>query len=142
MNLIEIYLLLFTDSLVTNLVINPSSEIIIDSMQVFHSYNPYIIIVTATAAFTAASLINYLFGRLCYKILAPVAANESKSLENKVNILRKWEYIILLLSFVPFFGKFILLIAGFCRINIFKTIAISVLVKFIYYAWFVLHQTF
>jgi membrane protein YqaA with SNARE-associated domain len=140
MNFTEIYLLLFTDSLVSNLAINTSSELVIHSMKVFNSYNPYVIIIISTVAFTVASCINYLFGIICHKILSPLAGEEVKSAPSRIEQVHHFRYLLLVLSFVPFFGKFIPVFAGFCRINLRLTIIIVFFVKLIYYAYFILYQ--
>ncbi len=143
MNLTEIYLLLFTDTLVSNLAINPSSELVIHSMKIFNSYNPYIIIVVAAVSFSIASCINYLLGIICHKVLAPLVTEEVMSSQNKIEQIRRSRYLFLLLalSFVPFFSKFILVFAGFCRINLSLTIIIAVFVKLAYYSYFMLYQS-
>lgn len=142
MNLTEIYLLLFTNTLVSNLAINPSSELVIYSMKVFNSYNPYIIIAVTTVSFSIASCINYLLGIICHKILAPLASEEASSSQNKIEQIRRSNYLFLflVLSAVPFFGKFIVVFAGFCRINLSLTLAIAVFVKIVYYSYFMLFQ--
>ena len=142
MNLTEIYLLLFTDTLVSNLAINPSSELVIYSMKVFNSYNPYIIIAITAVSFSIASCINYLLGIICHKILAPLASEEASSSQNKIEQIRRSNYLFLLLvlSAVPFFGKFIIVFAGFCRINLSLTLAIAAFVKLVYYSYFMLFQ--
>ncbi len=142
MNLTEIYLLLFTDTLISNLAINPSSELVIYSMKVFNSYNPYIIIAVATVSFFIASCINYLLGIICHKILAPLASEEASSSQNKIEQIRHSNYLFLflVLSAAPFFGKFIIVFGGFCRINLSLTLAIAVFVKLVYYSYFMLFQ--
>lgn len=142
MNLTEIYLLLFTDTLVSNLAINPSSELVIYSMKIFNSYNPYIIIAVAAVSFSIATCINYLLGMICHKILAPLKDEEASSSQNKIGQIRRSNYLFLLLtlSAIPFFGKFILVFAGFCRVNFSLTITIAVIVKLAYYSYFILYQ--
>jgi len=140
MNLTEIYLLLFTDTLVSNLAINTSAELVIHSMKIFNSYNPYTIIVVSTISFALASSINYLLGIICHKVLAPLANDEIALSQNKIEQIRRSKYflLLLLLSAAPFFGKFVLVFAGFCRINLILTITIAVFAKLVYYSYFML----
>lgn len=137
MNQLEIYLLLFTDSLVSNFAINNSTELAIFSMKTFSSlYNPYIVLATATCAVIVAFSANYVLGIACYKILAPMNVAESnKDNSKKIEAIRQSKILplILLLSGVPFFGKFIILFAGFCRVPFIKTIIIGSFAKFVYY---------
>lgn len=138
MNQIEIYLLLFTDTLVSNFAINNTTELAISSMKTFSVlYNPYIILITATCAVIVAFSANYILGIACYKILSPMNVYESnKSNPDKIETIRNFKLLpfILLFSGVPFFGKFIILFAGFCRIPFIKTIMIGSFAKTIYYA--------
>jgi membrane protein YqaA with SNARE-associated domain len=65
------------------------------------------------------------------------------SSQNKIEQIRHSRYLLLFLalSAVPFFGKFILVFAGFCRTNLSLTIAITVFSKLIYYSYFMLYQS-
>jgi membrane protein YqaA with SNARE-associated domain len=133
---LEIYLLLFTDTLVSNFAFNNSTELAIFSMKVFGFYNPYIVIATASSAVTIAYCANYLLGIACYKILAPMNNDESGADNSKrIEVIRTTKFLplIILLSGVPFFGKFVILFAGFCRVRFLMTIALGTLAKFIYY---------
>lgn len=138
MDQLEIYLLLFTDSLVSNFAINNSTELAIFSMKIFSNlYNPYIVLATASCAIIIAFSANYLLGIACYKILAPTNVEESsKGTSKRIEAIKASKIlpIILLLSGTPFFGKFIILFAGFCRVPFFKTIIIGSFGKFIYYS--------
>ncbi|CAN0577544.1 unnamed protein product [Ectocarpus sp. 12 AP-2014] len=138
MNQLEIYLLLFTDTLVSNFAINNSTKLAISSMKTFSGlYNPYIVLITATCAVITSFSANYVLGIACYKILAPMNAAESnKGNSEKIEVIRNLKLLpfILLLSGAPFFGKFVILFAGFCRIPFIKTIIIGSIAKFIYYA--------
>jgi membrane protein YqaA with SNARE-associated domain len=142
MNLTEMYLLLFTDTLVTNLAINTSSELVINSMKIFNSYNPYAIILVSTTSFALASSINYLLGIICHKVLSPLTNEDIVSSQSKIEQIRRSRYLLLFLalSAVPFFGKFVLVFAGFCRINLSLTIAIVIFSKLVYYSYFMLYQ--
>lgn len=133
---LEIYLLLFTDTLVSNFAFNNSAELAIFSMKVFGFYNPYIVIITASVAAAIAYGANYLLGIACYKILAPMNNEESGGNNSKrIEAIRanKFLPLLIILSGVPFFGKFIILFAGFCRVPALMTIALGALAKFIYY---------
>lgn len=138
--MIEIYFLLFTDVFTSNLIFCFSNEIIIASMKIFDSYNNLHIIIIATLAYFLTSCFNYFFGILCYKILAPL--NKDHAVESNKNLvqLRNGQliYILLMLSWIPFFGKFIILLTGFIRVNFFKAIIMAIVSKFIYYIYFMI----
>lgn len=140
MTLIEIYTLLFTDTVYSNFAFIPSSEIILGSMKIFNTYNPYIVILVASFGFFVSCILNYIFGLLCYKMLAPTNSSELNDMEDKIASINESKYLtlILCLSAIPFFGKFIILFTGFCRTRIVKTLVIACGVKFIYYSLFML----
>lgn len=137
MNQLEIYLLLFTDTLVSNFAINNSTELAIFSMKTFSGlYSPYIVLTIATCAVIAAFSANYLLGIACYKILAPMNVAESnKGNSEKIEAIRNFKLLpfLLFLSGMPFFGKFVILFAGFCRVPFIKTIIIGSFAKSVYY---------
>lgn len=134
MDLFEIYLLLFTDVLTSNLAFNVSSELVLNTMQIFSSYNSYLMVTVATIAYIVSIFINYIFGIACYKILAPTDKKISE-LNSKIITIRNSRFLSLIISFgfIPFFGKFIVLLLGFCRINFLQVLLITTLTKFIYY---------
>ena len=139
MNLIEIYTLLFADTIVSNFAFNTSEELAIYSMRVFGLYNPYIVIAVAALAFFIACCINYVLGIICYRVLSPL--NSEENTENiKIDIVRNSKYLplLLMLSAVPFFGKFVVLFAGFCKVRPILAIGISGLAKLVYYIIFML----
>jgi len=134
MDLYEIYLLLFTDVLTSNFAFNISSEIVLDTMQTFGNYDKKIILLVAIIAYILSICINYIFGIMCSKILAP-ANQKASEINSKIEIIAKSRFfpIVIIISFVPFFGKFIILFSGFCRVNFIKILTISVIAKLIYY---------
>lgn len=139
MSNLEIYLLLFTDCLTSNLAFNISTEIAIGTMRTFGLYNPYLIIATASSAYLVTIIINYFLGKICYNILSNKEEEKSVPYVRIVN-LRENKYlpIFILLSAIPFFGKFIILFTGFCRIKFSKVICYGIIAKIIYYSYFIL----
>jgi membrane protein YqaA with SNARE-associated domain len=139
MSLVETYFLLFTDTLVNNLAFNVSSEVMIEVMSVFGNYEISIIILVATLAFTIAGIINYIFGKAVYKILIPTSQNSELSAKRLQKIQNsRYLPLFLMLSAIPFFGKFILLLAGFCQIRFVLAITIASFARFGYYLYLIL----
>ena len=137
MNNLELYILLFTDTFVSNLAINNSTELALYSIKIFNSfYNSYVVLFTAILSVIAAFSANYLLGIAFYKILSPMNSDESHEKgSRRIELVKenKMLPIILLLSVIPFFGKFIILFAGFCRVPFTKTMLIGICAKFVYY---------
>lgn len=139
----EQYSLLFIDTLTSNIVFCFTGEFALASMKAFNLYNKYLLILVALSSFTLASALNYYFGKICYKILAPFSPNaKNNSDDEKLNLhtrLHKQNNIIyfaLLLSGMPFTGKFIVFFAGFYKTNFMRTILITMCSKLVYYIYF------
>lgn len=125
----EAYSLLFTDILVSNLIFIGTTDIAFGSMQIFGNYNRWLIILVAIFGYMLSTGINYLFGIVCYKILAPTSINKAHLFNNN-----KYLPLILALSCIPFFGKFIVLFAGFCKVRFRTVFFIATSSKLAYYA--------
>ena len=134
----EIYLLLFTDVLTANFAFNTSSEIVLDTMKLFGNYHKPLMLLVALIAYAFSIGINYILGVVCYKILTPLG-EEQNQLNAKINSIKNFKLlpIIIAISFLPFFGKFIVLFSGFCRIKFKKVFSISVITKLIYYSFLI-----
>lgn len=125
----EAYLLLFTDALINNLAISINYEFVFATMRSFGNYNKILMILSASFGSSFAFTLNYLLGIIIGRILGKGNTN---------NFILKYMMIILLLSAVPFFGKFVLVIAGLYRYNIGITMLICSTLKFIYYNYLLL----
>jgi len=134
----EIYLLLFTDVLTANFAFNTSSEIVLDTMKLFGNYHKPLMLLVALIAYAFSIGINYMLGVVCYKILTPLG-EEQNQLNAKINSIKNFKLlpIIIAISFLPFFGKFIVLLAGFCRIKFKMVLLISVITKLVYYSFLI-----
>lgn len=137
-------MLLFTDTLTSNLVFMFKSEMALSIMKIFDHYNVCLIIITASFANACAGVINYLFGIVTFKILKSSQHNlndhTNQLSQIRINKFKNSRFIpiFLLLALVPFWGKFVLLFAGFVRLNFVKTIIITSIAKITYYACFIL----
>ncbi|NRB11572.1 MAG: DedA family protein [Rickettsiaceae bacterium] len=131
--MLEIYALLFVDTLVSNLAFNINTEIVINSMLVF-DYNKIIIIIVTAMAYFVSILINYLFGKITYNILAPISADKEKS-QDRMGLIKNSRFLplILLISGIPMMGKFVILFAGFCKVRLLMVISFAMIAKLTYY---------
>ncbi len=134
MNLMENYSLLFTDTLFANFVFSFTDEIAIKAMLVFDTYPKYLIALTALGAYIIACLINYYMGKICYNILAPMNKNEQELMNQRLVLMRGSRIFkfIFLFSAAPFYGKFLILFAGFCKVNLKQTLLITIISKIIF----------
>jgi membrane protein YqaA with SNARE-associated domain len=133
---IEIYLLLFTDSFVSSLAINTSKEIMVYTIKAFNSANREITIIVVTVASLVANFANYFFGKVLYNIFDRTGIEQQRlTRNNRLLKLAKYNRIFLLLSIIPFFGKFVPVIAGFSKFPMISTILICSGLKFGYYIY-------
>lgn len=136
MTIFETYTMLFVDTLVSNFAFNSSTELSIHAMKIFGHYNGYLIIIISSLAFMISSCVNYIFGMACYKILSPLNAKEGAKKDERIKKLRSSPYLplMLMLSAIPFFGKFVMLFSGFCKIPPIKSITIGSGSRLVYYS--------
>lgn len=129
----ETYFLLFTDVLLSNFAFNFSNEVIFESMQIFGNYNRLLMIASSMCAYTIITPINYYTGKICYRILKD---HNDKSIRPKIyDYLNNTSFLvpIILFSVVPFWGKYLILFAGFARLNFRVVFFISIIAKVVYY---------
>lgn len=135
----EIYLLLFTDSFFSNLSININKELIIYTIKAFIAADNLLVIICATFANIFACIVNYCIGKiLFYAINTCSNKNTANGLNQKLHAIAEYKIQLLILSAVPFFGKFIIVVAGFVKIPLRITIYIVAILKFCYYSYTVL----
>ncbi|MBN8511700.1 MAG: hypothetical protein J0L79_01530 [Rickettsiales bacterium] len=139
MNHTEIYALLFTDTLTSNLAINISTELVLPSMKIFGNYHNFQILLVTFAAYCIAICLNYVLGILCFKVLSPI---NSRNVEHSKMVLDKFKnskaiYLLLILSAVPFFGKFIVVFLGFLRLRFSYTLLLGGAMKLLYLSYYI-----
>lgn len=139
MNQLETYSLLLSDSFFANLAIDTSTEFVIHTLKIFDNYEPIPVIIIATAGFFLASLVNYFFGKIVFKIVAPNDKVKHAAMIDRMDYIRQLRVLplILLSSAVPFFGKFVVLFAGFCNIRFTYVISITTFAKLGYYTYLI-----
>ncbi|MGI4776440.1 MAG: hypothetical protein ACRYE9_05975 [Janthinobacterium lividum] len=134
MDKVESYLLLFTDSLVGNLALNPKGEFVIYTMNLLGCYNKKYMIFIVIAAALVSTCTNYLIGKVLTRILVSYVSCVPQRRNNLVvKYLLKYNIFLLILAFLPNYGKFIQVFAGFFDYGIAKVLITSILSKFIYY---------
>lgn len=118
MDIIETYLFLFTDSLVSNLVIVPHTNLVLTSMYAFGAPNIYITSLIAAIAVCCACILNYLLGKALLTIKKPeFSATEgiSKQITVFLSTLKTKTYlgyIVGLAAPVPILGSILFTFAG------------------------------
>ena len=139
--MIELYTLLFTDTLFANLVVSTSKEVVLESMHTFGYYDGRVVSVLVSSAWLFSVGINYFFGRVLHNILRIESVNFINRTEKVMTVINRdpiFVYTLLgLLSITPNVGKFVPLFAGFVKSD-FRPVAISsFLMKSLYYLWLI-----
>lgn len=140
MQQLETYSLLLSDTFFTNLAIDNSTELVIHTIKIFGNYQPLPVIAIATIGFVLASMANYLLGKVIFKIVAPSEEGKYQEMQNRMTTIRNFKFLplIILFSAVPFWGKFVVLFAGFCNIRFIYTMSILTVAKLSYYSYLIL----
>ncbi len=130
----EILWLICVDTIWGNLAINNAEEIMIESVKNFHNTN-IAFTLAAIGGVIIASLFNYFFGKIIFKILYPESAHERAIVDANISKVQTLKILPLLLAltFIPFWGKFIILFAGVCALPLKRVLPITVITKLIYY---------
>lgn len=130
MNNILLYIMLFKDSFISNIVLSFNYEFIANSMLLLKKeYTP--IILVSLLAFFFASLINYYFGYISSKLIEKFAKIETKKLSEE-----KFWPILLIISIYTI-GNIAIVLCGLFRLNLKFVIIISIIAKFFEYAYYV-----
>ncbi len=134
----EAYNFLLTDTIFSNLVFSPHTELAFDVMNMLGIYNPNdILFYTIFGAFVSI-IFNYLFGVILYKIYLLSKDQKIHARYSQFqNFFSKCGVMFLCLTFIPNFGKFIPLLSGFARFGIVKSTFYALLSKIFYYNYYI-----
>ncbi|QXK92163.1 DedA family protein [Neoehrlichia mikurensis] len=133
-HLIEVYFLLFIDSLVAALILPLNKIVIFKIMYYFGGYNTTLMIIIATLGSLIGGLVNLILGRII--IHARMEYHNSEQLQHKFipYITKIVTLLVLIISWIPFWGALVNALSGYLKSNIMLTlvaISISYLVYFI-----------
>lgn len=135
MNEFEAKFLLFTDSIFGNIVLYPHNEFVLFTMQNLGDYNMQIAYLIVSVASVISISINYLFGKILYKIyIASMDSSKLSNFKQLVIYFKKYGNIILLFNILPIFGLIIPLLAGFVGFRYSRSVIICTITKMLFYA--------
>ena len=132
----EAYLFLLNDTFFSNFVLSTNSEVAVYAMQVFGTYDKFLMFWVLVVGAMCAIIMNYVFGRVLYNLykFSPDQVIHTKY-HKLSNFFAKYGNYIMLLVVVQPFGRFVVLIAGFVRLGIVRTTIIAVAYKALYYCY-------
>lgn len=129
----EIYLFLLTDSFIAGLVLPAKYALVFPTMQALGGYNLYLASLIYTIGITAASGVNWYFGKLLRSLKKGNPSDTtSEPIRNILDLLKKHGHWIALLGFVPILGGIVTVFSGLYLANWKKVMAIVFTVNIIY----------
>ncbi|MES2214956.1 MAG: hypothetical protein V4485_02920 [Pseudomonadota bacterium] len=132
----EAYLFLFTDSFFSNLVITAKLELAVHTMKLLGGYDLGWVFIIALLGSSAATPLNYLAGIVGYNLYRLSPDKQIQSKYQKITIFfEKYGKYILLFAATPNIGKFTILVAGFTRFGLMRTILYTTISRSIYYVY-------
>ena len=141
MTLVEAYLFLFFDSVMSTLLFVPNTEMVYKAMQIFPGYNHVYMAIVASFGAVFGGSVNYLLGGILHSLKQRVNHYEDserfKHLSRHID--RKW-FWFLCLSLLPIIGVLLTTAAGFFRVRFFKLVFVVLGTRFFYYM--LLHDLF
>ncbi|KJV69574.1 YqaA family protein [Candidatus Neoehrlichia procyonis] len=136
-NLIEVYFLLFIDSVVAALILPLNKVVVFKIMHYFGGYNTLLMIIIATLGSLIGNLVNLMLGRIII-----YARTEYHHLEEQLQhvfipyIKKIITFLVLTISWIPFWGALVIALSGYFKINIIHTL-FAMLIS--YLAYFILY---
>ncbi|WP_369409601.1 YqaA family protein [Wolbachia endosymbiont of Tribolium confusum] len=127
----ENYLLLFTDSLVSSLILPIHQGFVLHTMLCFRShYNPLLILIFGVLGSSLGGIANWYLGRITIftRRLYHKLENEDKTSKTVKNLLI---CAVMLLSWVPAFGSVIEVLSGYFKLNLYILVPLIILSNFL-----------
>ena len=111
------YLSLFGISFLAATIFPAQSELVLSGMLISEPFDPWLLILTATAGNVLGSLLNWLMGRYLHgyrdRRWFPVS---QAGLSRAERVFKRWGVWMLLLSWVPIIGDPLTLVSGLLRV--------------------------
>ena len=137
MDLTEAYLYLFTDSIMSSLVVIPNNALVYDLLRYFGGYNSLYMMALAILGGIIGSMLNFGLGYLfrSFKVSTPHQRNSASLLQIEKYFISYGKYL-LIFSYLPFFGGLLTTFAGLTMINFRFFIILVTISKCGYYIFF------
>lgn len=131
--------LLFLSSFTSATILPGSSEILLTGMLVDGEWNKWELLLFATSGNVLGSLVTFYMGYFIY-VSKPIDFSANKHYQKVHDIIQRWGWLSLLLSWLPIIGDIFCLLAGWLRLRPFPAfcaILVGKLVRYIIFIWFV-----
>ncbi|MBP9791671.1 MAG: DedA family protein [Rickettsiales bacterium] len=141
MSLMEAYLFLFFDSIMSVLIFVPNTEMVYKAMQIFEGYNQYFMMIIASCGAVVGGVVNHLFGRALHSLKQRINTYEdSDQFKHLALYVDKNLFWMLALSVLPVIGVVITVASGFFRVRYYKVVLTILLSRIFYYM--IIHDLF
>jgi membrane protein YqaA with SNARE-associated domain len=108
--------LLFLSSFTSATILPGSSEILLTAMLVEGSWSHWQLFIMATSGNVLGSILTFYMGYFIYA-KKPIDFSENKHYRRVHDVIQRWGWSSLLLSWLPIFGDVFCLLAGWLRLN-------------------------
>ena len=136
MSSIEVYVILFLSSFASSTILPGNSEVTLTAFISYKEYETLYLIIVASIGNVLGSIVNWYLGRyfIKFKNKKWFPFNE-KNMNNSSKCFLKYGKLSLLLSWVPFIGDGITLIAGVLKVPMYEFILLVSIAKLTRYAF-------
>lgn len=135
----ELFWFIFTDTLLSNLIVSFRSELAAWAAPKLSELSEFKIYSATFLAVMLASGINYFFGIIFEKFIKAISTRTSKK-TNNIGVFKSfynnYGLYLLFLGFIPVYSKLLAMFAGFARYNFLITIFMIGALKTCYYVYF------
>lgn len=137
MNNIEAYWLLFTDSLISSLILPLNEVLVFKVMLYFNTYNRFFMLITATLGSSIGGVINWCLGRVMIYVRSKYGKTDKVFNYYKSVIIG----LIIFLAWVPILGSLITVISGRLKLSLYCLIPSLIISYASYFLYLMLHIT-
>jgi membrane protein YqaA with SNARE-associated domain len=138
MDKFEAYSFLLSDSVFGNILLYAHSEFVLYAMKSLGGYDTETMLAVAIGGFSIAVMLNYLCGSVLFRLYRSSVPQEKQNNYWKLhNLFHKYGYYFLYSNIIPLFGSFIPLLAGFFAFGLYRSIALAVMSKMIFYIYYI-----
>jgi membrane protein YqaA with SNARE-associated domain len=133
MNLNEKYVLVFTDTLYSNLILSTQEDFAFAAMYKFGHHTTFLWEVTILATLCAGA-VNYALGKTAYNMFLKAANQDTTDRYYAIqSIWRKFYLLPFALCLVPSLSKFIILFCGVVNFKFLRSLLLLLIFKYVYY---------
>ncbi len=138
MNMFEAYSFLFSDSFFGNILLYAHSEFVLYAMKSLGGYQNNVMFLVAILGFSLSCIFNYFCGYVLYMLYKSCVVVKKQANYVRFHVFfQKYGTYLLCTNMMPLFGSFIPLLAGFASFGLWRSLAIAIVSKAIFYVYYI-----